>query len=167
MGLQFDNFGLFLYILTEKFTPAERASLVKTLGMEKGDVEKWQKIETRSKKLEKDLKPAKLQKPSHVYSVLSKAPGDQILFLLLRSPERLVQDRIKNYLQKYLPSALEVTERDVVAAGGQAGTTKYAKLRDELIATRLDARPKKVPPPEPVPEVPPPPPPPPSAFARK
>jgi tRNA nucleotidyltransferase (CCA-adding enzyme) len=161
-----DNFGLFLYILTEKLTSSDKAGMVRALGMEKEDVDKWQKIEARSKKLEKDLKSAKLQKPSHIYSVLSKAPGDQILFLLLRSPERLVQDRIKNYFQKYLPASLEITERDVVAAGGQPGTPKYPKLRDEVIATRLDARPKKVPPPEPVPEVPPPPQPT-SPFGRK
>jgi tRNA nucleotidyltransferase (CCA-adding enzyme) len=161
-----DNFGLFLYILTEKLTSSDKAGMVRALGMEKEDVDKWQKIEARSKKLEKDLKSAKLQKPSHIYSVLSKAPGDQILFLLLRSPERLVQDRIKNYFQKYLPASLEITERDVVAAGGQPGTPKYPKLRDDVIATRLDARPKKVPPPEPVPEVPPPPQPT-SPFGRK
>src|SRR5207253_1583134 len=130
------NLGLFLYILTEKFSPAEKTALVRSLGMEKEDVDKWQKIDARSKKMEKDLKSAKLQKPSHVYHVLSKAPLDQVLFLLLRSPERLVQDRIKNYLQKYLPASLEITERDVVAAGGQPGTAKYDKLREELIATR-------------------------------
>jgi tRNA nucleotidyltransferase (CCA-adding enzyme) len=161
-----DNLGLFLHILTEKFTPAEKTALVRGLGMDKEDVDKWQKIESRSKKLEKDLKSAKLQKASQIYHVLSKAPGDQTLFLLLRSPERLVQDRIKNYLQKYLPASLEITEREVVAAGGQPGTPKYDKLREELIATRLDARPKKVPPPEPVPEVLPPPPPT-SPFARR
>ena len=66
-----------------------------------------------------------------------------MLFLLYRSSERTVQDRIKNYFQKYLPAAQEVTERDVVAVGGQPGTPKFQKLRDELIATRLDTRPKK------------------------
>jgi hypothetical protein len=86
--------------------------------------------------------------------VLSKAPGDQILFLLAHSSERLVQDRIKNYLQKYLPSALEVTEKDVSATGVQPGTPKFQKVREQLILTKLDARPKKVPPPEEVPPAP-------------
>lgn len=161
-----DSVGLFLMTLTEKLTPAERAALIKGLDMPAEDVAKWQKLETRSKKLEKDLKSAKVQKASHVYQLLSQAPGDQILFLLLRSSERLVQDRIKNYLQKYLPASLEVTEKEVIAAGGQPGGPKYAKLREELIATRLDARPKKVPPPPPV-EEPASPPPPVSAFARR
>lgn len=162
---QLANLGLFLHILTEKFTPAEKAGLIKSLGMNKSDVEKWQKLEQRSKKLEKDLKSAKLQRPSNIYSLLSKAPGDQILFLLLRSSERLAQDRIKNYLQKYLPMSLEVTERDVITAGGEPGTPKYTKLREELVLKHLDARPKKAPPPveEPTPT----PPPPVSAFARR
>ena len=142
-GFYFDAFGLFLSVLTEKLSPKEKSGLTSALGIEKPDLDDWQKLETRSKKLEKDLKSAKLQKPSHVYHVLSKARGDEMLFLLYKSSERTVQDRIKNYFQKYLPAAQEITERDVVAAGGQPGTPKFQKLRDELITTRLDTRPKK------------------------
>ena len=97
------------------------------------------------------MKSAKLQKPSKVYQALSAAPGDQILFLLAHSSERLVHDRIKNYLQKYLPSAQEVTERDVLATGASPGTPKFQKAREEMILTKLDARPKKIPPPGEVP----------------
>ncbi len=92
-----------------------------------------------------------------------------MLFILYRSSERTAQDRIRNYFQKYLPAAQEITDRDVVAAGGEPGTPKFQKVRDELIATRLDSRPKKpVPPPEPeIPVGPVPPTAPPSPFARK
>jgi hypothetical protein len=123
------------------------------MGLSKREIELWQKLEVKAKKLEKDLKSAKLQKPSHVYSLLSKSPGDQFLFLLAHSSERLVHDRIRNYLQKYLPSAQEVTDKDVLATGAKPGTPKFQKAREDLILTKLDARPKKVPPPE----VPPPP----------
>jgi len=164
-GFYFDGFGLFLTVLTEKLTPKEKSALIAASGMEKSDVEEWQKLEGKAKRLEKELKSAKVQKPSHIYHVLSKARGDEMLFLLYRSPERTVQDRIKNYFQKYLPAAQEVTERDVVAAGGQPGTPKFQKTREELIATRLDARPRKPAPPEPEPT--PIPPAPVSAFGRK
>ena len=147
VDIRLENFGLFLNILTEKMTPKEKTELIKGLGLTRADVDHWQKIDAKSKKLEKELKSAKLQKPSHIYQVLSKAPGDQILFLLLRSGERIVQDRIKNYLQKHLPAAQEITERDVLATGVQPGTPKFQKVREEMILTRLDARPKKVPPP--------------------
>lgn len=147
--LRLENLGLFLYFLAEKLTPKEKAVLVETCGLGAREVELWQKLESRSRKLDRDLKSAKLQKASRIYQALSHAPGDQVLFLLLRSPQRLVQDRIRNFLQKHLPAALEITDRDVIAAGVQPGTPKFQKVKDELIATRLDARPPKVePPPE-------------------
>jgi tRNA nucleotidyltransferase (CCA-adding enzyme) len=143
-GLHHENMGLFLYFLAEKLSVKERGAFIKSSGITRRDVEHWQKIEPKSKKLEKELKSAKLQKPSHIYQVLSKAPGDQILFLLAHSSERLVHDRIKNYFQKYLPTSQEVTEKDVLATGARPGTPKFQKAREELILTRLDARPKKI-----------------------
>ena len=146
-GLDFptDNLGLFLYLLLEKLTPKERSALYKSSGLEKADQAAWQKLEGHAKKLEKELKSPKLQKPSRLYTVLSKAPGEQILFLLVKSGERGVQDRIKNYLQKYLPAAQEVTDREVTAATNlEPGTPKFHKTKQDMIAQRLDARPKKV-----------------------
>jgi tRNA nucleotidyltransferase/poly(A) polymerase len=147
LDIHLESIGVFLYFLTEKLPSKDRATFAKGIGLSRKEADQWQKIESKAKKLEKDLKSAKLQKPSHVYSLLSKAPGDQVLFLLAHSTERLVHDRIKNYLQKYLPSAQEVTERDVLATGVKPGTPKFQKAREELILTKLDARPKKVTPP--------------------
>jgi tRNA nucleotidyltransferase/poly(A) polymerase len=148
IDIHLESMGLFLYFLTEKLNAKESAALAKGMGLSRRETDQWQKLEAKSKKLEKDLKSAKLQKPSHIYSLLSKSPGDQMLFLLAHSSERLVHDRIRNYLQKYLPSAQEVTEKDVLATGARPGTPKFQKAREELILTKLDARPKKVPPPE-------------------
>jgi tRNA nucleotidyltransferase (CCA-adding enzyme) len=167
VDLHLDNLSLFLNVVAEKMTAPEKAELVQATGMDQATIDGWQKLEARSKRLEKDLKSAKLQKPSLLFQVLAKAPGEQILFLLLKSSERLVQDRIKNYLQKYLPTAQEVTEQEVLATGVQPGTPKFEKARAELVAARLDARPKKLPPPPPPVETPAPPPLPTHAFARK
>jgi hypothetical protein len=87
--------------------------------------------------------------------VLSKAPGERAVFLLLKSQHRIVQDRVRNYFQKYLPAAHEITDRQVIETGGVFGTPKFAKLKAEMIARRLDARPKK-PAEPPVEELPPP-----------
>ncbi len=158
VGVRFpvENFGLFLNVLTEKLAPKEKAALLTAVAMPKADLEAWHKLETRSSKLERDLKSAKLTRPSNLYQVLSKAPGDQILFLLLRSQVRLAQDRIRNYLQKYLPMAQEVTDDEVRAKGVEPGTPKWDKAKEEVIAAKLNARPKKpvpeeVPPPGPQP----------------
>ena len=153
IDIHLESMGLFLYFLAEKLNVKEKAALAKGMALSRKEIELWQKLDAKAKKLEKDLKSAKLQKPSHVYSLLSKSPGDQILFLLAHSSERLVHDRIRNYLQKYLPSAQEITDKDVLATGAKPGTPKFQKVREELILTKLDARPKKVPPPEAPPPV--------------
>ncbi len=146
-GIRPPGVGPFLFVLTEKMSVRERADLIRTLEMHKAEVELWQKLEVRAKKLEHALKSPRLKQPSHVYQVLVKAPGDELLFLLYRSQQRTVQDRIRNYLQKYYPTAQEVTDADVEKAGAKPGTPKYHKLKEELIIARLNTRKKPVPPP--------------------
>jgi tRNA nucleotidyltransferase (CCA-adding enzyme) len=145
----------------EKLSAKERSELAKAAALDKTEIAAWQKVEPAAKKLERELKSPKLQKPSHLYHLLVKAPGELILYLLVYSNERLVQDRIRNYFQKHLPASLEVTDEMVAATGVAPGSPKFQKAKEEMIVTRLNARPKKV---EPVPE--PPPPPPMSNFAR-
>jgi tRNA nucleotidyltransferase (CCA-adding enzyme) len=148
-----NSYALFLFLLFEKLSAKERTQLIATVGIPRAEVDAASRLEARAGKVEKELATAKLQKPSALYAILTKVPGELLLFLLMRSNQRLVIDRIKNYLQKYLPAAQEVTEKDVV--GAEPGTPKFAKLYQKLVAARLDARPKKV-----VVEEPPPPPPP-------
>jgi tRNA nucleotidyltransferase (CCA-adding enzyme) len=148
-----NSYALFLFLLFEKLSAKERTQLIATAGIPRAEVDAASRLEARAGKVEKELATAKLQKPSALYAILTKVPGELLLFLLMRSNQRLVIDRIKNYLQKYLPAAQEVTEKDVV--GAEPGTPKFAKLYQKLVAARLDARPKKV-----VVEEPPPPPPP-------
>ncbi len=124
--------------------------------MSKSEAEPWQKLETHSKKLETVLKSARLSKASQIYGALQKAAGEQILLLHLKSQQRLVQDRIRNYLTKYLPTALEVTDAEVAEASGiEPGNPKFAKAREDRIHARLDGRVRKpTPPPEPEPAPP-------------
>ncbi len=152
-GVEFpaDNFGLFLYVLTEKLSPKEKAALIEATGLGAEEVDRWKKLEARARKLERLLKSPKLRMPADLYLALAQAPGEEILFLLLYSSERIVQDRIKNYLGKYLPLSLEVTDEQVRARGAEPGTPAYARVKQELIVARLKARPKRPPakPPEP------------------
>jgi tRNA nucleotidyltransferase/poly(A) polymerase len=152
---------LLLAVLFEKLNPKERSELVKNCVLSKSEVTAVQKLEASAKKLERELKSPKLQKPSALYQAISKAPGEQVLYLGVYSEQRIVQDRIRNYFQKYLPAAGEVTDEMVAATGVAPGSSKFQRTKEEMVLKRLDARPKK---PEPVPELSPPPPM--SSFAR-
>jgi len=159
--LRMNSLPLFLAVLLEKLNAKESQALLKAAALTRSEITAWQKLEGNAKKLERVLKGPKLQKASQLYSLLQKTPGDQVLWLLVYSAQRIVQDRIRNYFQKHLPTSLEITDEVVAAAGVAPGTPKFQKTKEEMILKRLDARPKK---PEPVPE--PPPPPPMSSFAR-
>ncbi len=154
-NLTVDWYALTMWCLTKLLGAKERAALVSNTKMQKDEIDPWQKLEARSKKLETSLKSAKLSKGSLVYHALKSAAGEEIFFLYLQSSQRIVQDRIKNYFTKYLPTAIEVTDAEVTEVSGLEPThAKFAKAREERIAAHLDGRVRKPapPPPEPVPE---------------
>src|SRR5205823_789472 len=105
IGIPVNSYALFLFLLFEKLSAKERAQLIKTVSIPRSALDEATKLESRGSKIEKQLATAKLQKPSALYALLSKVPGEILLFLLMRWGQRLVLDRIKNYLQKYLPAA--------------------------------------------------------------
>jgi len=150
--------GPFLYALTEKLSPKEKQAFVKTLEMTRAELEPWQKLETRAKKLETSLRAPRVKKASQVYQIMNAAAPDEILFQLYHSTFKPVQERMRNYYQKYLPLLQEITPEEWATVEGKPGTPKYNKARDSFIAIRLDRKVKKPPVPEAVPAAPPPPP---------
>lgn len=143
--LKEDRFSLFLHTITEKWTLKEKLAFIKNCKLSKREVDGWKGLEAKSKSLQNTLKSAKLQKPSLIYFTLVDAPAELIFMLLSKSPLRIVQDRIKNYLQKYLPAAMEITEEEFLLGGGNPATPKGLLIRKKLIAAKLDARPRKAP----------------------
>jgi len=139
----------FLAVLTEKLTPRENADLTRKFELPKKEAEGLGKLASRARKLEAALKSARITKPSHVYDALIDATADEVLIVLYSSAQRVVQDRIRTYYQKYLPLAQEVTEEQVAATGLKPGTPKFEKAFRNMVTTHLNARPKKPPPPEP------------------
>jgi tRNA nucleotidyltransferase/poly(A) polymerase len=156
------RFGPFLYALTEKLSAKEKQSLIKATEMTKAELEPWQKLEVRAKKLETSLRAARVKKASQVYQIMTAAAPDEILFQLYHSTFKPVQERMRNYYQKSLPLLQEITPEEWATIEAKPGTPKYAKARDSFIAVRLDRKVKK----PAIPEAPAPPPsPPPSTWS--
>jgi tRNA nucleotidyltransferase (CCA-adding enzyme) len=146
--------GPFLFALTEKLTPKEKQAFVKAAEMRKSEADVWHKLEARAKKLENALRSVRLRKASQVYFLLTKAEPDEILFLLYHSALKPVQERLRNFHQKYVPAVQEITPEEWAAVDAKAGARR-AKARDEFIANRLDRRVRKpLPPPPPPPPAP-------------
>ena len=148
------RFGPFLCALTEKLTPKEKLALIKSTDMRKSEADLWIKQEARARKLESALRSQRLRKASQVYFLLAGAAPDEVLYLLYHSSLKPVQERLRNYFQKYLPAVQEISPEEWAAVEARPAPRR-AKAREELIANRLDRRIRK-PAPEP-PVVPPPP----------
>ncbi|HLK50908.1 MAG TPA: hypothetical protein VKT49_22355 [Bryobacteraceae bacterium] len=150
--------GPFFYVLTEKLNAKEKQALIKTTEMRKPEVDVWQKLEGRAKKLETALRSARIRKASQVYFLVTGAAPEDVLFVMYHSAAKPVQERLRNYFQKYLPAIQEITPEEWAAVDAKAGS-KRNKAREEFMADRLDRRVRK-------PVVPPPPPPPPVEAPR-
>ena len=144
--------GPFFYALTEKLNAKEKAALIKGTEMRKPEVDVWQKGEGHAKKLETALRSARIKKASQVYFLVAAAAPEDILFVLYRSTVKPVQERLKNYFQKYLPAIQEILPEEWAAVDAKAGSRKN-KAREEFIADRLDRRVRKPAPPPPPPPV--------------
>lgn len=165
-GIEFPirNFGLFLHTLTEKLSDRERKLLIKRCGLSKKDASAPGELHKRAKKLERGLQSAKLKKASLVFDLLRQAPGEDVLYLAMHTTKRIVHDRIKNYLTKYLETANEVTEKDLAHLNLDPASAKFQQAKLDRIHALLDGRIRK---PAPPPEPPPPPPQPTSVWARR
>jgi tRNA nucleotidyltransferase/poly(A) polymerase len=151
LALPVNSEALFFSVLLDKLTPKERAQVNQTAGLEKEQIEAAAKLESRAARVERELAAAKIARPSALYDLLANVPGEILVLLLMRSGQRIVLDRIKNFLQKYLPMAQEVTDSSLLEQGLELGTPKFLKMRHQMIVAKLNARPKKVPVEEPPP----------------
>src|SRR5580700_7267827 len=107
----------FLTVLTEKMNSRDEADVLRKFQLSRKEADGFKKLRSRAKKLETALKSTRITKPSHVYDALKDATANEVLMVLYDSAQRVVQDRIRAYYQKYLPLAQEITEEQVIATG--------------------------------------------------
>lgn len=138
-----DELALLLTTLAETLSPKERSALTEQVALTEEEIDRWHKLPARAKKLEKELAAASISRPSKLYQLVNKWTGEHLLYILAHSRERIVLDRLRNYLQKYLPLAQEVTDADVAATGVEPGTPAFRKRREQMITAKLNTRQKK------------------------
>ena len=138
---------LFLHVLVDEAKPKERAKFAAAFGLKAIELEEGKKQKPQVTKLATALKAPAVRRPSHIYNTISPAAPVAILYLLYDSDQRLIQDRLRNYLEKYLPEASEITDAQVEATGAKPGTAQFARAKASLITAKLN----EPPPPPPLP----------------
>ena len=138
---------LFLQVLVEDTKPKDRAKFASAFGLKPAELEEAKKLKPQVTKLATALKAPGVRRPSHIYNTIFPAPPVVILYLLYDSDQRLIQDRLRNDLEKYLPEAGEITDAQVEATGAKPGTAQFTRAKASLLAAKLNAPP----PPPPLP----------------
>jgi tRNA nucleotidyltransferase (CCA-adding enzyme) len=137
------RFGTFMYCLNEKLSPKEKQALIKATELSKSDADVWQKLETHAKKLEAALRTPSVRKPSHIYHIVANATPEDVLFVLYHSTAKPVQERLRTYFEKLLPTVQEITPEEWATIDVKPGTPKFAKAREEFLNERLNRKPPK------------------------
>lgn len=136
--LPVDPLGPFLYALTRKLSPGERANLRTSTGLHAAEARAWTELETRAKPLQKILTSKQAGQNSKLYRLLEAEDAAVLLFLHAFSPLAAVREKIKAYLTKLRPLARSLSDQDLDGLGVKPDSPKFARLREAYLTARLD-----------------------------
>jgi tRNA nucleotidyltransferase/poly(A) polymerase len=139
-GIQVDPFGPFLWALTRKLSPRERANLRTRVGMKAAEARPWTELESRARELQKKLSGKQMAQNSRLYQTLSPEDPAVVMFLLAFSKLQGVRERLKNYFTHLRPAATGIKDEEVEQLGVKRGSPKFAPLREAYVAARLDKK---------------------------
>ena len=138
--LRVEFFGAFLYCLTQKLSPAEKANLRTRTAMRAAEAGPWTRLESQAKTLQKTLAGKQAAQNSRLYRILSAEDPAAALFLMAFSPQQPVRERIKTYFTKLRPLARDLTDQEIEQQGVKRDSPKFASVREAYLMARLDKK---------------------------
>jgi tRNA nucleotidyltransferase (CCA-adding enzyme) len=114
-----DGWGPLYLAMTEGASGREKAAMAKVFCVADESAASLKRLQTHARKLELAIVAPAIKRPGDLYRALRPFAPDEVLYALNCSTKRLVQDRIRTTLQKYMPLALEMggaPEPEILAA---------------------------------------------------
>jgi tRNA nucleotidyltransferase/poly(A) polymerase len=139
-GILVNSFPLFLHLLTRKLPPGERAQVAKRLSLRPAEAQVFRRLPEEANRLAREVGGKAGSKPGKLYQVLSEAAPALILLVLVEYPKPAVQNRIKNYLRKFLPMRSKLPERELEQLGVAAGTPRSRKILEQVFYAMLEGK---------------------------
>ncbi len=132
--------GPFFYFLQDKLPARDRNDLLKRMAMKRSDQEIWTSLEPRTKKLVQELSGKAAATPSKTYKLLEEQPGELLLFLLMKFPQKKIQDKVKNYLHRHRKMRQTLPRMELETLGVAPGTPKFQQVLDAYFWALLDGK---------------------------
>lgn len=130
----------FFYFLLDKLPPRDRNELMKRMGMKPSDSDGWMDLEPRTKKLVHDLAGKLANTPSRAYQLLEQQPGELLLFILMKFPQKKIQDKVKNYLFRHRKIRDNLPRVELESLGVAPDSPRFQKILDAYFFAQIDGK---------------------------
>ncbi len=134
-----DPFLVNFHELVQKLPGPLQAKLAKTILGDPKMAKAAAALTPDAKKLVRDLASSKAETPSFVYKLLEKVPQPLLLFVLVNYPQTKVQNRIKNFVQKYPQTKAGAPRTELLALGLEPGQ-KFESVLHQVFLMQLDGK---------------------------
>ncbi len=139
-GIPVNSYGPFTYFLLEKIPARARTDLARRLGMRRQDSEPWMRLEDESKHLVRALAGKQANTPSKAFQLLSLQPGELLLFVLMKFPQKKIQDKVKSFLHHRKRMRDHLPEKELQSLGVAADSPRYQKILQTFFLAVLDGK---------------------------
>ncbi len=103
-----DGWRSFYLAMTDGATAREKAGIAEGLGVTKESQDTLKNLTLRARKLESAIVAPSVKRPADLYLTMKAFAPDEILLALNTCGQRVVQDRLRNTLQKHFLVAAEM-----------------------------------------------------------
>ncbi len=139
-GIRVRFYGPFVYFLLEKLPVRARSDMARRLEMRRQDSEPWMSLEDQAKLLVRALAGRQANTPSRAYQLLLQQPGELLLFILLKFPQKKIQDKVKSYLYRHRRMREHLPGKQLQALGVSPDSPRYQKILDAFFYGLIDGK---------------------------
>lgn len=139
-GIPVNTYGPFIYFLLEKIPARARTDLARRLEMRRQDSEPWMGLEDESKQLVRALAGKQANTPSKAFQLLSRQPGELLLFILMKFPQKKIQDKVKTFLHQRKRRPEHLPEKELQSLGVPPDSPRYQKILEAFFIASLDGK---------------------------
>lgn len=138
-GLGIRMFAPVTWYLLRGLNSRERSLLLRKGGLGAEEVESVNKLESAAHDAVKTLKGRQTESPVAAYRFLDALPRDVMAFVVAEHPDVRVNNKIRNYLQKWRPLRLSLPAAELESLGVSRGP-EFDRILEQLFEMQLKGK---------------------------
>jgi tRNA nucleotidyltransferase (CCA-adding enzyme) len=135
-GLRVRLFAPVTWYLLRRLSPRERALALHKMGLRADEVNAVAKLEAAARDAQKALKGRQTEAPKDAYRYLEKLPRDVMAFMQAEHSNVKVNNKIRNYLHKWLPLRASLPAAELESLGIARGP-QFDRILEQLFEMQL------------------------------